>query len=211
MFDLDDDLLQHLMGVSKKIGGALNLGFKPVKVAVMVAGLEVPHAHIHLVPMVGEHDLDVDNADLAPDPDALDAAADRIRATLRALGHEEVAETLSHLGDVLVEQAARLIRPGGQLVYSVCTLTVAETIAVDDQVRGTGLLEIDPSGMIVEQKTYGGISGDSGEGIDVTDAYQGVYGADLNTEIIQEQSVLTGAIPATGLTATGFAVGLRRK
>lgn len=90
--DLDDDLLQHLMGVSKKIGGALNLGFKPVKVAMMIAGLEVPHAHIHVLPMVGAHDLDVDNADLAPDPDDLDAAADRIRAALRALGHPEVAD-----------------------------------------------------------------------------------------------------------------------
>lgn len=90
--DLDDDLLQHLMGVSKKIGEALNLGFKPVKVAVMIAGLEVPHAHIHVVPMMGEHDLDVDNANLAPDPDELDAATDRIRAALRALGHPEVAD-----------------------------------------------------------------------------------------------------------------------
>ena len=89
--DLDDDLLQHLVGVSKKIGEALSLGFKPVKVAVMIAGLEVPHAHIHVVPMMGEHDLDVDNANLAPDPDELDAAADRIRAALRALGYPEVA------------------------------------------------------------------------------------------------------------------------
>jgi len=90
--DLDDDLLQHLMGVSKKIGEALNLGFKPVKVAVMIAGLEVPHAHIHVVPMMGAHDLDVDNANLAPDPDELDAAADRVRAALTALGHPEVSD-----------------------------------------------------------------------------------------------------------------------
>ena len=90
--DLDDDLLQHLMEVSKKIGVALNLGFKPAKVGMMIAGLEVPHAHIHLVPMAGEHDLDADNADLAPNPDHLDAAADRVRAALKALGHPEVSE-----------------------------------------------------------------------------------------------------------------------
>ena len=90
--DLDDDLLQHLMLVSKKIGGALHLGFKPTKVAMMIAGLEVPHAHIHVVPMMGEHDLDVDNADLAPNPEDLDAAADRIRAALKALGHPEVSD-----------------------------------------------------------------------------------------------------------------------
>jgi histidine triad (HIT) family protein len=59
---------------------------------MMIAGLEVPHVHIHLAPIQGVHDLDFENADLAPDPDALDAAADRIRAALRALGHAEVSD-----------------------------------------------------------------------------------------------------------------------
>jgi diadenosine tetraphosphate (Ap4A) HIT family hydrolase len=90
--DVDDELLQHLVDVSKKIGAALNLGFKPVKVGMMIAGLEVPHAHIHLVPMAGEHDLDADNVNLAPNPDDLDAAADRVRAALTALGHPEVSD-----------------------------------------------------------------------------------------------------------------------
>jgi diadenosine tetraphosphate (Ap4A) HIT family hydrolase len=90
--DLDDDLYQHLMGVSKSIGKALDLGFKPNKVAMMIAGLEVPHAHIHVIPVEGMHDLDADNADLAPNPDALDAAADRVRAALRALEYSEVSD-----------------------------------------------------------------------------------------------------------------------
>jgi len=42
------------------------------------------------------------------------------------------------------------------------------------------------------------------EGIDVTDGYQGVYGADLNVEIIQEQSVTTGGIPAQYVGAAGL-------
>lgn len=90
--DLETDLMQHLMEVSRKIGGALNIGFKPVKVGMMIAGLEVAHAHIHLVPMEGMHDLDADSANLAPDPDDLDAAADRVRAALKALGHAEVSD-----------------------------------------------------------------------------------------------------------------------
>jgi histidine triad (HIT) family protein len=90
--DLDADLAQHLMGVSQKIGIALQHGFRPTKVGMMIAGLEVPHVHIHLAPIQGVHDLDFENADLAPDPDALDAAADRIRAALRALGHAEVSD-----------------------------------------------------------------------------------------------------------------------
>ena len=90
--DLEPDLMQHIMEVSRKIGVALNIGFKPAKVGMMIAGLEVPHAHIHLVPMAGMHDLDADSADLAPNPDDLDAAADRIRAALRALDHPEAAD-----------------------------------------------------------------------------------------------------------------------
>ena len=90
--DLDVALLRHRLAVSQKIGEALNVGFKPENVGMMIAGLEVPHAHIHLVPMTGPHDLDADSADLAPNPDHLDAAADRVRAALRALGHSEVSE-----------------------------------------------------------------------------------------------------------------------
>jgi diadenosine tetraphosphate (Ap4A) HIT family hydrolase len=52
----------------------------------------VPHAHIHVIPVEGMHDLDADNADLAPNPDALDAAADRVRAALRALEYSEVSD-----------------------------------------------------------------------------------------------------------------------
>jgi len=90
--DLDPDLHRHIMDVSRKLGRALHLGFKPSKVALMIAGLEVPHAHVHVVPIEGVHDLDADNANLAPNPDALDAAADRIRAALRALEYTEVSD-----------------------------------------------------------------------------------------------------------------------
>ncbi len=90
--DLDADLANHLIGVSQKIGKALDLGFKPRRIGLMIAGLEVPHAHIHVIPMEGMHDLDADNADLAPNPDDLDAAADRVRAALRALVYPEVSD-----------------------------------------------------------------------------------------------------------------------
>ena len=90
--DLDPALANHLMAVSQKIGKALDVGFKPNKVALMIAGLEVPHAHLHVIPIRGMHDLDADSANLAPNPDDLDAAADRVRAALRALGYDEVAD-----------------------------------------------------------------------------------------------------------------------
>ena len=90
--DLEPDLADHLMAVCQKIGKALDLGFRPKKVGLMIAGLEVPHAHIHVIPMEGMHDLDADRADLAPDPDGLDAAADRVRAALRALEFSGVSD-----------------------------------------------------------------------------------------------------------------------
>lgn len=90
--DLDPDLTNHLIGVCQNVGRALDLGFKPKRVGLMVAGLEVPHAHVHVIPMEGMHDLDADNADLAPNPDDLDAAADRVRAALRALEYSEVSD-----------------------------------------------------------------------------------------------------------------------
>lgn len=90
--DLDPELMQHLIEVSRKIGKALDLGFKPNKVALLIAGLEVPHAHIHVVPVEGMHDLDADNANLAPNPEHLNAAADRLRSALRALDYAGVSD-----------------------------------------------------------------------------------------------------------------------
>ena len=90
--DLDPDVLKHLMGVSQTIGEALQGAFQPAKVGMMIAGLEVPHVHIHLVPIRGVHDLDFANADPDPDPVALDEAAARIRMHLREMGRDETAD-----------------------------------------------------------------------------------------------------------------------
>lgn len=59
-FDLKDQEMGELMAVSKKIAQALKKAFNPQtgRVGVMVAGGEVPHAHVHLVPMDNELDLD---------------------------------------------------------------------------------------------------------------------------------------------------------
>jgi histidine triad (HIT) family protein len=90
--DLDPDLLKHVMGVCQIIGIALEGGFQPEKVGLMIAGLEVEHAHLHLVPIRGVHDLDFANADPDPDPSDLDAAAATIRIQLREMGRPEVVD-----------------------------------------------------------------------------------------------------------------------
>ena len=84
--DLDADEWAHLTAVAQYLGTAIEGAYRPAKVGMMLAGLEVPHAHIHLVPIDGVHDLDFGNAEQNPDPDALDEAAERIRAAVAELG-----------------------------------------------------------------------------------------------------------------------------
>ena len=80
--DLPPPLLHHLWDLSQRIAKAMQAGLKPVKVGVMVAGLEVRHVHIHLVPITGLGDLNFDRQDSTPDPAMMDRAAETIRAAL---------------------------------------------------------------------------------------------------------------------------------
>ncbi|HVN86063.1 MAG TPA: HIT family protein [Candidatus Binatia bacterium] len=89
--DLDPELARHLMTVSQSIGKAIQHGFKPTKVGAIIAGLEVPHVHIHLIPVDGLADLNFANQDLNPNPADLDRAAETIRSSLRRLGYKHVA------------------------------------------------------------------------------------------------------------------------
>ncbi len=82
--DATPELNAHLMQVAQKIGVAQQTAFSPTKVALVIAGLEVPHLHLHVVPMESEADLHFGAADTHPDPAALDAAAAAIRAALGA-------------------------------------------------------------------------------------------------------------------------------
>jgi histidine triad (HIT) family protein len=85
--DASADLNAHLMTVCHRIAVAQEEVFQPLKVGLMIAGLEVPHLHIHVVPIRGVHDLDFSNAEQHADPAALDDAANRLRA---ALGTEDL-------------------------------------------------------------------------------------------------------------------------
>jgi histidine triad (HIT) family protein len=80
--DLEPDLAAHLTQVSQRVGRAIQAAFNPVRVGLMIAGLEVPHVHLHVVPISGVHDLDFANAARSVDPDDLEAAAQRIREEL---------------------------------------------------------------------------------------------------------------------------------
>ena len=58
IFDMDDDELAQFQVFAKRVATALKRAFPCRKVAQVVLGLEVPHAHIHLIPMDSEADVD---------------------------------------------------------------------------------------------------------------------------------------------------------
>ena len=82
LFDLDDEALAGLMAFSKKVARAIRQAVECKRVGLMVAGLEVPHAHIHLVPIVEVLDLNFAKAKPAR-ADELSQTAERIRAHLK--------------------------------------------------------------------------------------------------------------------------------
>ena len=58
IFDMDDDEIGRYQQFAKRVAVAIKSAFPCVKVAEVVLGLEVPHAHIHLIPMQSEADVD---------------------------------------------------------------------------------------------------------------------------------------------------------
>src|ERR1700674_788045 len=84
--DLDAALLAHLTATAQSVGKAQMAGFKPARIGLMLAGLEVPHCHFHVVPIRGVHDLDFDNQDPNPDPALMTRAGESLREELRKLG-----------------------------------------------------------------------------------------------------------------------------
>jgi len=90
--DCPSDLRDHLMAVSSTLGQALHQVHNPAKVGLMIAGLEVPHLHIHLVPIDGVNDLDFANAAASVDRDELEEQAASLRSVLTSIGADGVAE-----------------------------------------------------------------------------------------------------------------------
>ena len=88
--DLPPELASHVMRVSQEVGRAIQRAFNPSKVGVALVGLEVPHVHVHLVPIWNVTDLDFAKQHDEPAA-ALDAAAQKIRDALTAMGKREVA------------------------------------------------------------------------------------------------------------------------
>ena len=80
--DLDSVTLTHLMSVAQSIGRAIENVYQPTKVGLMIAGLEVPHVHIHVTQMNDVNDLDFAQANRSATDEELDEASGALQAAL---------------------------------------------------------------------------------------------------------------------------------
>lgn len=78
IFDLDDELLSGLFVFSRKVAKALEVVFPCNRIGVAVVGLEVPHVHVHLVPMDTMEDLNFRNPKLRFSPEEFAIMAQKI-------------------------------------------------------------------------------------------------------------------------------------
>ncbi|MCU1397464.1 MAG: hypothetical protein JWN62_573 [Acidimicrobiales bacterium] len=83
--DCSPELSAHLFAISHRIGRAQEAAFGCDRVGLIIAGYEVPHAHIHLIPTSSMSQLSFANAAASVDPAALERAAASIRAALASL------------------------------------------------------------------------------------------------------------------------------
>ena len=87
--DAPAELITHLTIVAQTIGQAVKEAWEAPRAALIIAGFEVPHLHLHTYPAWDLDDLDFGNADPRPDSQDMDESAERIRAVLVKNGHGE--------------------------------------------------------------------------------------------------------------------------
>lgn len=83
IFDLDDPTIGDLMIFAKKVAGAIKETIPCKKIGMAVLGLEVPHAHIHLVPLKNEGDMDFKHKIENPDPAKMKELSEAISANFK--------------------------------------------------------------------------------------------------------------------------------
>ena len=82
IFDLEDDALAGLHLFAKKVAVALKKAFPCQRIGMAVLGMEVPHTHIHLIPLQKESDMLFSNPKLSFTPEEMAEIAEAIRKQL---------------------------------------------------------------------------------------------------------------------------------
>ena len=85
--DLEPQLAAHLMTVAHQLARAQRAVIGCSRVGLLIAGFEVPHVHLHVIPVDGMGDFDFSRADTNPDQAELDRVAQLLRDELRRAGH----------------------------------------------------------------------------------------------------------------------------
>ncbi|GAB2715925.1 HIT family protein [Nocardia thraciensis] len=85
--DIDPDTFARLNGVAQKIGQAVRAAWEAPRAGLLVAGLEVPHLHVHVFPAFELGDFNISQADPEPSKESLDEAQAKIKQALRDLGY----------------------------------------------------------------------------------------------------------------------------
>ena len=83
LFDLDDDLLGDMMVFARKVALAIDQTMVCKRVGVAVLGLEVPHAHIHLIPINDLHDIEFSRPKLKFSEEEFRMIAEKISAAIK--------------------------------------------------------------------------------------------------------------------------------
>ena len=83
--DLDATVFNRLMAVSQLIGKAVRLAFNAPRAGLLIAGLEIPHLHVHVFPAYSLADFNIGGADPNPSPESLDEAQVKIKNALAQL------------------------------------------------------------------------------------------------------------------------------
>lgn len=82
-FDLDAETLAGIMVFSQKVATALQKAIPCLRIGVSVIGLEVPHAHVHLIPMQSMRDMNFANPKLKPSQEELAKVAEKVRQFIK--------------------------------------------------------------------------------------------------------------------------------
>ena len=85
--ELPPDTNSHLINVAQIIGQAQMTAYNPERVGIVIAGFEVPHTHLHVIPINGMQDLDFTRAATTVDQSLLSAAAVDLTSSLIENGH----------------------------------------------------------------------------------------------------------------------------
>ena len=84
LFDLEDDAFIELQQFGKRVAKGIKKAIPCLRIGVAVIGLEVPHCHIHLIPMNTMDDLNFSRPKLNPRPEELASVAESIRNEMRS-------------------------------------------------------------------------------------------------------------------------------